>query len=239
MAASARTRSSRVSYAAVDRSDAAQGHHGDLVRRFLRHAVACHWRIVRQPVADALHAVRPVNPAWAVAPAAQPPNPCLVAGLPRHPRTQRRHRRQPLMSFGAELLHVTRDIDDGKKIKSVKTHFAGNKYGFPLAITVSPTNVHDSKSIVPVLHQLNRQPLQGDSSGRSQLPKPAAVQSRQGAWNHRRAQRRWSRRKLHFRRYSLAGQAPRPSPWNAPTLSSGIGSPLCGGAPSPFPSPSP
>ena len=71
MAASARNRSSRVPSAAVDRSDAAQGHHGGLVRQFLRHAVACHWRIVRQPVGDVLHAVRPVNPAWAVAPAAQ------------------------------------------------------------------------------------------------------------------------------------------------------------------------
>jgi hypothetical protein len=29
-----------------------------------------------------------------------------------------------------------------------------DKYGFPLAINVSPANVHDSKGIVPVLHQL-------------------------------------------------------------------------------------
>ena len=29
-----------------------------------------------------------------------------------------------------------------------------DKYGFPLAITVSPANVHDSKGIVSVLHQL-------------------------------------------------------------------------------------
>src|SRR4029450_1420109 len=29
-----------------------------------------------------------------------------------------------------------------------------DKYGSPLAITVSPANVHDSKGIVPVLHQL-------------------------------------------------------------------------------------
>ena len=29
-----------------------------------------------------------------------------------------------------------------------------DKYGFPLAITVSTANVHDSKGIVPVLHQL-------------------------------------------------------------------------------------
>jgi pyruvate-formate lyase len=29
-----------------------------------------------------------------------------------------------------------------------------DKYGFPLAINVSPANAHDSKGIVPVLHQL-------------------------------------------------------------------------------------
>jgi len=29
-----------------------------------------------------------------------------------------------------------------------------DKYGFPLAIHVSPANIHDSKGIVPVLHQL-------------------------------------------------------------------------------------
>ena len=39
-----------------------------------------------------------------VAPAAQPLDPGLAAGLRRHPRSQRRHRRQPLLSVGAELL---------------------------------------------------------------------------------------------------------------------------------------
>src|SRR3954464_548210 len=47
-----------------------------------------------------------------------------------------------------------RGFDGGKKIKGIKIHFAVDKYGFPLAITVSPANVHDSKGIVPVLHQL-------------------------------------------------------------------------------------
>jgi hypothetical protein len=47
-----------------------------------------------------------------------------------------------------------RGFDDGKKIKGIKIHLAVDKYGFPLAITVSPANVHDSKGIVPVLHQL-------------------------------------------------------------------------------------
>src|SRR3954452_13798352 len=47
-----------------------------------------------------------------------------------------------------------RGFDGAKKIKGIKIHFAVDKYGFPLAITVSPANVHDSKGIVPVLHQL-------------------------------------------------------------------------------------
>src|SRR4051794_28205514 len=45
-----------------------------------------------------------------------------------------------------------RGFDGGKKIKGIKIHL--DKYGFPLAITVSPANRHDSKGIVPVLHQL-------------------------------------------------------------------------------------
>ena len=47
-----------------------------------------------------------------------------------------------------------RGFDGGKKIKGIKIHLAVDKYGFPLAITVSPANRHDSKGIVPVLHQL-------------------------------------------------------------------------------------
>jgi hypothetical protein len=49
---------------------------------------------------------------------------------------------------------VTRGIDGGKKIRGVKIHLAVDKYGFALAIDVSPANVHDSKGIVPVLQQL-------------------------------------------------------------------------------------
>jgi transposase len=47
-----------------------------------------------------------------------------------------------------------RGFDGGKKIKGIKIHLAVDKYGFPLAIHVSPANIHDSKGIVPVLHQL-------------------------------------------------------------------------------------
>jgi hypothetical protein len=46
----------------------------------------------------------------------------------------------------------TRGFDGGKKIKGIKIHL--DKYGFPLAINVSPANRHDSKDIVPLLHQL-------------------------------------------------------------------------------------
>src|SRR3954452_25344862 len=47
-----------------------------------------------------------------------------------------------------------RGFDGGKKIKGIKIHLAVDKYGFPLAIHVSPANRHDSKGIVPMLHQL-------------------------------------------------------------------------------------
>src|SRR5690349_1056235 len=47
-----------------------------------------------------------------------------------------------------------RGFDGGTKIKGIKIHLAVDKYGFPLAINVSAANVHDSKGIVPVLHQL-------------------------------------------------------------------------------------
>ena len=40
-----------------------------------------------------------------------------------------------------------------------------DKYGFPLAIHVSPANVHDSKGIVPVLHQLAGRGFKGTALG--------------------------------------------------------------------------
>jgi hypothetical protein len=40
-----------------------------------------------------------------------------------------------------------------------------NKYGFPLAINVSPANRHDSKDIVPVLHQLAGRGFKGTALG--------------------------------------------------------------------------
>src|SRR5918993_1415215 len=58
-----------------------------------------------------------------------------------------------------------RGFDGGKKIKGIKIHFAVDKYGFPLAITVSPANVHDSKGIVPVLHQLAGRGFKGTALG--------------------------------------------------------------------------
>jgi hypothetical protein len=47
-----------------------------------------------------------------------------------------------------------RGFNGGKKIKGIKIHLAVDKYGFPLAVNVSAANMHDSKGIVPVLHQL-------------------------------------------------------------------------------------
>jgi EAL domain-containing protein (putative c-di-GMP-specific phosphodiesterase class I) len=79
--------------------------------------------------------------------------------LRRHPGTQRRHHRQPLLSFRAELLRARlrrRQEDQG-------IHLA--KYGFPLAINISPANTHDSKGIVPVLHQLAGRGFKGTALG--------------------------------------------------------------------------
>src|SRR6187455_495146 len=58
-----------------------------------------------------------------------------------------------------------RGFDGGKKIKGIKIHLAVDKYGFPLAINVSAANVHDSKGIVPVLHQLAGRGFKGTALG--------------------------------------------------------------------------
>ena len=66
------------------------------------------WRAIGQlcdiPFGTAVLPVRPVDPARAVATPAQPPDPGLAAGLRRYCRSQRRHHRQPLVSFGTDLL---------------------------------------------------------------------------------------------------------------------------------------
>jgi hypothetical protein len=58
-----------------------------------------------------------------------------------------------------------RGFDGGKKIKGIKIHLAVDKYGFPLAINVSAANRHDSKGIVPVLHQLAGRGFKGTALG--------------------------------------------------------------------------
>src|SRR4051794_13208129 len=94
-----------------------------------------HRAAVWQPVRQAVHAVCPLDPA--VAPPAQPLDPGLATGLRRHSRSQRRHPRQPLLSVGADLLRLRwRQENQGIHL---------DKYGFPLAITVSTANRHDSK----------------------------------------------------------------------------------------------
>jgi transposase len=65
-----------------------------------------------------------------------------------------------------------RGFDGGKKIKGSiveaprsMIHLAVDKYGFPLAIHVSAANRHDSKGIVPVLHQLAGRGFKGTALG--------------------------------------------------------------------------
>src|SRR4051794_30553950 len=136
--------------ATLDWSGAAQGDHGDLVRGILRHAVASDWPAVRHPVRHAVHAVRPrlglwrrllnrLIRAWRQA--------CGDTADPSAVIIDCRSCQSAPTCFG-------RGIDGGKKIKGIKIHLAVDKYGFPLAIHVSPANRHDSKGIVPVLHQL-------------------------------------------------------------------------------------
>src|SRR3954454_12805788 len=147
--------------AAVDRSGAAQGDHGDLVCRVLRHAVACHRTALRHSVRHALHAVRPrlglwrrlldrLIQAWRLA-CGDTPDPSAVIIDSR--------------SCRSAPTCFTRGFDGGKKIKGIKIHLAVDKYGFPLAINLSAANRHDSKGIVPVLHQLAGRGFKGTALG--------------------------------------------------------------------------
>ncbi|WP_372399937.1 transposase [Azospirillum sp. HJ39] len=58
-----------------------------------------------------------------------------------------------------------RGVDGGKKIRGVKVHIAVEKYGIPLAIDAAPTNVHDTKGIVPVLRKIAGRGFQGTAIG--------------------------------------------------------------------------
>src|SRR3954462_1495326 len=147
--------------AAVDRSGAAQGDHGDLVRGVLRHAMARHWPALRHSIRHAVHAVRPrlglrrrllnrLIQAWRPA--------CGNTADPSAVILDSRSCRSAPTCFG-------RGFDGGKKIKGIKIHLAVDKYGFPLAINVSSANRHDSKGIVPVLHQLAGRGFKGTALG--------------------------------------------------------------------------
>src|SRR4051794_18535453 len=136
--------------AAVDRSGAAQGNHGDLVRGVLRHAVARHWPAIPFSTLYTLFArwtrlglwrrlLNRLILAWRQA--------CGDSADPSAVIIDSRSCRSAPTCFD-------RGFDGGKKIKGIKIHLAVDKYGFPLAIHVSPANRHDSKGIVPVLHQL-------------------------------------------------------------------------------------
>jgi hypothetical protein len=80
----------------------------------------------------------------------------------------------------------TRGFDGGKKIKGIKIHIAVDKYGFPLAINVSAANRHDSKGIVPVLHQLVGRGLKVTTLGDLFIPEGIRwVAERSLAWINR------------------------------------------------------
>ena len=89
-----------------------------------------HRAALRHSVRHAVLPVRPVDPA--VAPAAQPLDPFLAAGL-------RRYCRPSAVIIDSRSCQsapscFTRGFDGGKKIKGIKIHLAVDKYGFPLGI---------------------------------------------------------------------------------------------------------
>ena len=144
-----------------DGSGAAQGDPGDLVRGVLRPAVAGDWPAVRHSVRHAVHPVRPrlglwrrllnrLILSWRQA--------CGDTAGPSAVIVDSRSCPSAPSCFG-------RGFDGGKKIKGIKIHLAVDKYGFPLAINVSAANIHDSKGIVPVLHQLAGRGFKGTALG--------------------------------------------------------------------------
>ena len=58
-----------------------------------------------------------------------------------------------------------RGVDGGKRIRGIKLHLAVDKHGLPLALDLSPGNVHDARGIVPVLRQLAQQGFRGTALG--------------------------------------------------------------------------
>jgi hypothetical protein len=81
-----------------------------------------------------------------VAPAAQPLDPGLAAGLRRHFGTQRRHHRQPLLSFRAELLRARLRRRQGD------LSYRGqrlSKAGEALGITIQPSAGGHGGTFIP------------------------------------------------------------------------------------------
>jgi hypothetical protein len=70
-----------------------------------------------------------------------------------------------------------RGFDGGKKIDGVKVHLGVDKYGLPLAIDVSPANVHDTKGIIPVLRGLSGKGFRGSALGGLAHRSPKAPQT--------------------------------------------------------------
>jgi hypothetical protein len=90
-----------------------------------------------------------------------------------------------------------RGFDGAKKINGVKVHLGVDKYGIPLAIDVSPANVHGPWQRRQAVYERDhpgapralRQRLLGIGAGRPRLPGQASGQSRAEARHYRRARR--------------------------------------------------
>jgi transposase len=130
---------------------------------FLWHAMAGHRTALRHPLRHALRSIRSLDPARPLAPVAQPAAPRLAARVrcaaePSAVVIDSRTCRSAPSCFA-------RGIDGGKKIRGAKIQVAVDKYGIPLAIDVSPANVHDTKGILPVLRELADGGFQGPALG--------------------------------------------------------------------------
>ncbi|WP_174436280.1 hypothetical protein [Azospirillum brasilense] len=79
-----------------------------LVRVLLWHAVARHRPALGHPVRHLVHAVRPLDPARAMAALARPAASDMALGLRRHGGAEHRRHRQPDLPVGTKLLCARR-----------------------------------------------------------------------------------------------------------------------------------
>ena len=150
--------------AGADWSGAAQGDHGDLVRRA---SAACSGaRSASSATSRSARCSRclPAGPG-SVCGAGCSTGCAAPGGWPAVIPRSRALSSSTAAPAARRRAASTRGFDGGKKIRGVKIHLGVEKYGIPLAIDVSPANTHDTKGIVPVLRELAGQGFRGSALG--------------------------------------------------------------------------